>query len=88
MSRKADPREKGKEPPRGQTTLGPGPRLLLGGVELPTNTTTEAPHEGGTASTENPGLRVLARMIARTMLSEGLTHGEVPVSLNDETKSG
>ena len=37
---------------------------------------------------ENPGLRHLARLIARTILSEHLTQGEVPVSLDDENRSG
>ena len=86
MSRKADPRENGKEAPRGQSALRLP--LQLGEAELLENTIIGAPHEGGTTSSENPGLRVLARMIAQTMLGEGLTHGEVPVSLNDETNSG
>jgi hypothetical protein len=46
-------------------------------------------HEDGAAqgADENPGLRYLAWLIARTILSEDLTQGKVPVSLSDETKS-
>jgi hypothetical protein len=75
-----------KEAPRGQSPLGP--RRGLEGAKRLTNTITEATNEGVTPSGENPGLRVLARMIAQTMLSEGLTRAKVPVSLNDEDKSG
>ena len=47
-------------------------------------------HEDGAVqgADENPGLRHLARVIARTILSEHLTQGEVPVSLGDENRSG
>ena len=45
--------------------------------------------QGATSPThENPGLRQLARLIARTILSENLTQGKVPVSLGDKNRSG
>jgi len=80
MSRTVDPRQKSS-----QTVLRP--RLAVG-AQLLQKGITEAPREGGTSSTENPGLRALARMIARTILGEGLTREEVPVSLGDKNDSG
>jgi len=86
MSGKADLPEGNTEAPRGPSALNSP--LLLGRVDLLGKPATEASNGGGAASGGNPGLRVLARMIARDVVGKNLTGAEDSGSVNRNKKDG
>ena len=86
MSRKADLPESNTEAPRGQSALTLP--LQLGRADLLGEPTTAESNEGGAASGENPGLRVLARMIARDVVDKNLTGAEDAGSVSRNGKDG